>query len=143
MSYDLYLKDRVSGEVINLPFNHCMTGGMYRAQFENGQFSPMPTSEAWLNITFNYAKYYQEGAEGDNRFKVNGKNVGIKALNGKTGLESINMLDILIINIKHKYPKLECSDDYWEARPGNAIKPLYQLKTMAELRPDGVWEVQY
>ena len=31
-------------------------------------------------------------------------------------------------------------DDYWEATAANAIRPLYQLIAMAELRPDGVWD---
>ena len=30
--------------------------------------------------------------------------------------------------------------DYWEATAANAIKPLYQLMAMAQLRPDGVWD---
>lgn len=32
------------------------------------------------------------------------------------------------------------NDDYWEPTAANAIKPLYQLKALAEMRPDGVWD---
>ena len=31
-------------------------------------------------------------------------------------------------------------DDYWKATAANAVKPLYQLLAMAQLRPDGVWD---
>lgn len=31
------------------------------------------------------------------------------------------------------------TSDYWEATAANAIRPLYQLIAMAQLRPDGVW----
>lgn len=29
---------------------------------------------------------------------------------------------------------------YWLPTRANAIRPLYQLLTLAKLRPDGVWE---
>lgn len=29
---------------------------------------------------------------------------------------------------------------YWVATRENAIRPLYQLLAMAQMRPDGVWE---
>lgn len=33
------------------------------------------------------------------------------------------------------------TDNYWFPTAASALKPLYQLLTMAKLRPDGVWEV--
>ena len=30
--------------------------------------------------------------------------------------------------------------NYWEATAANAMKPLFQLIAMAELRPDGIWD---
>lgn len=30
--------------------------------------------------------------------------------------------------------------DYWEETAANAIRPLYQLLAMAQLRPDGIWD---
>ena len=44
MSYDIYLKDRVSDEVIQLPFAHVMTGGTYAADYDpmTGQFTAKP-----------------------------------------------------------------------------------------------------
>lgn len=32
------------------------------------------------------------------------------------------------------------NEDYWEPTAGNAIKPLYQLISFAQMRPDGIWD---
>lgn len=184
MSFDISLKDRVTGDVLELPFKHVMTGGTYRADYneKTGVFTPAPISEAELNVTYNYSNYYYEASKNDKRFG----DAGIRGLDGKTGLESITMLKDLITRIESKYKKngewivttrtkpraldedgneLNINDifsgkvivaktedysydisegntnDYWEATAANALKPLYQLLTMAELRPDGIWEV--
>ena len=62
MSYDIWLKDRVTEERIQLPVKHLMTGGTYRADYDErtGTFSPAAISDAWLNITYNYGRYYYE-----------------------------------------------------------------------------------
>ena len=49
MSYDIQLCDPVTREVLHLDAPHQMTGGTYAL---NG------TDECWLNITYNYAKFY-------------------------------------------------------------------------------------
>lgn len=66
MSYDIYLKDRVLGETIMLPIKHVMTGGTYQADYnpETKTFSSAAIRDAWLNITYNYGRYYYEAAEG-------------------------------------------------------------------------------
>lgn len=201
MSYDIYLKDRVSGETIELPIKHLMTGGMYKADYDpvTQTFSPAVTSEAWLNITYNYANYYYEATDGDPRFAHDEisrvysdgtigpveTEYGIRGIYGKSGAESIQMLKDMIQRIKDKYapdgewittkrkktrmidpdgneysdpvyaimhglPRTSeeyeidvCeapNEDYWEPTAGNAIKPLYKLIAIAELRPDGVWD---
>ena len=197
MSYDIDLKDRVTGEVIELPIKHVMIGGTYAADYDEktGIFTPKPISEAHLNITWNYSKYYYEATEGDDRFFGKTKddypdekerNLGICGIYGKTGAESIPMLKDMIVRITEKYSKdgewietereisgwirestgefVELSEligqskdgyiegtryeivseaansDYWKPTAGNAIKPLFQLITMAQLRPDGVWD---
>ena len=33
------------------------------------------------------------------------------------------------------------TSNYWYATAANALIPLYQLITMAKMRPDGVWDV--
>ena len=200
MSYDIWLKDRVTGERIQLPVKHLMTGGTYRADYDGrtGTFSPAAISDAWLNITYNYGRYYYEATDKDPRFEheeisayysdgATGPVVteyGIRGIYGKSGAESIDMLKDMIRRIESKYKvdrewiitsrertryldksgnevdfiyalqhREECSSekyveeisegpnhDYWEATAANAIKPLYQLMAMAQLRPDGVWD---
>ena len=180
MSYDISLKDRVTGETIELDNVHFMTGGT---------FAIGGTRELWLNITYNYADYYYEATDSDPRFANDnydgGVRYGIRGIYGKTGAESIPMLKDMITRIEGKYkcrdewittvrkktrmidpngneypdpihailhglPRTEeeyeievnegPNEDYWEPTAGNAIKPLYKLIAMAELRPDGVWD---
>ena len=56
-----------------------------------------------------------------------------------------------LLNLMKSNPKLPvvplvdgeiAGDDcgYWVATRENAIRPLYQLLAMAQMRPDGVWE---
>lgn len=180
MSYDIRLTEPSTGATIDLPFEHCMTGGTYKASYFDGNFEPLPDREAWLNITYNYSSYYYEATENDPRFAhdvisayyADGTigpvvtEYGIRGIYGKTGAESIPMLQDMISRIEEKYrpngewissmkmtydPKTceengekEISEgntsDYWMDTAANALKPLYQLLTMAKLRPDGVWE---
>jgi len=155
MSYDIDLKDPVTKEVIELPVKHLMLGSTYAVDYDpkTGQFSPKPTSEAHLAITYNYANYYYSASEGDYRFYGGlpddrpddevPRNLGIRGIYGKTGAESIPMLKDMIERIK-PMPDEECDDPdvrgYWKPTTENALKPLYQLIAMAELRPDGVWD---
>ena len=78
MSYDIKLTERVSGETILLTVKHIMTGGTYQADYDKltKTFTPAPIREAWLNITYNYSRYYYEATEGDERFyrKADGSN---------------------------------------------------------------------
>ena len=66
MSYDIRLKDPVTDETIQLPVKHLMTGGTYRADYDERTktFSPAAISDAWLNVTYNYGQYYYEATEG-------------------------------------------------------------------------------
>ena len=193
MSYDIYLIDQISEETIKLPIRHLMIGGTYRADYksETKTSTPAAIADAWLNITYNYARYYYEAAENDERFYGVGdyrekkhRNLGIRGIYGKTGMESLPMLDDMIARIEMKYKKngewistkrvnkiyrdsdgntchmpdvflhkekyteeeIETevwegpNDDYWMSTAANALKPLYQLRVFAGLRPDGVWK---
>lgn len=62
---------------------------------ESGVFTPALNTEAWLNITYNYGHYYYE---------VN-KEEGIREIYGKTGLDSIPMLEEMIAYLEKKYKK--------------------------------------
>lgn len=147
MSYDIYLKERATGETIELPVKHIMTGGTCCADYDEitGLFTVQATTEAWLNVTYNYTQYFRDATEGDSRFygeDVEGKyvNMGIRGIYGKTGAESIPMLKDMAERIQSKVATESIvSNDYWTASAANAVKPIYQLLAFAELRPDGVW----
>lgn len=119
MSYDICLVDPVSKDTLTVESPHQMTGGTYAVG---------GTTELWLNITYNYSKYYYEVYPDE----------GIRTIYGKSGAESIPLLENMIDKISEK--GTETDSDYWKPTRGNAIRPLYQLIAMAKLRPDGIWE---
>ena len=116
MSYDIELLDPVSKKVITVNSPHFMEGGTYQLG---------GSKEMWLNITWNYSKYY---------YKIMGKN-GIRSIYGKSGAESIPILEKAINKLGN-----DTDEDYWKATEGNAKKPLLQLIAMAKMRPDGIWD---
>ena len=118
MSWDVSLTDRVTGEVLHSDSPHMMRGGTFMLG---------GTTELWLNITYNYSKIYR-------RDSVFGKD-GIGTIFGKTGLESIPLLEKAIKALGD-----DVSKNYWEATEGNAKRPFVQLLTMAKMRPDGIWQ---
>lgn len=76
MSYDIYLCDHVTHKPLKADSTHFIAGGM-RAM--GG------TKELWLNVTYNYGHfYYRPEVFGDG---------GIRSIYGKTGAESIPMLE--------------------------------------------------
>jgi len=83
------------------------------------------TNHARLNITYNYAPHFR---------RVIDENKGIRALYGKTGAESLTILDGAIAALKN-----DTHEDYWEPTEGNAKAALMQLRALAAMRPDGVW----
>jgi hypothetical protein len=116
MSYDISLQDPVTKETIYFDVPHQVQGGTYAMG---------GTTEAWLNVTYNYSKHY---------YRVFGEN-GIRSIYGKTGAESVPILQDAIDKLGD-----EVSADYWEPTEGNAKKALYGLLAFAKLRPDGIWE---
>ena len=138
MSYDIYLCDPVTKETIELDSPHMMTGGTYAIG---------GTTEAWLNVTYNYADwYYLDGVFPE----IDGENKGIRTIYGMSGAESIHVLtgaiaaleardDDLPEKEKREYRR-DGATGYWMPTRTNAIKPLYQLLALAKLRPDGIWQ---
>ena len=69
---------------------------------------------------------------------------------GKSGAQSILILEEMIFWLENKYKvegkwihseRYEGPDEnYWSSTAANAIRPLYQLKTLAEMRPDCIWK---
>lgn len=116
MSYDITLNDAITGDTINFDTPHLLKGGLYAVG---------GTSEAWLNVTYNYDEHF---------YRIVDKDKGIRVLYGKTGAESIPILKNAIAQLKDNV-----SDDYWEATEGNAKRALINLLAFAQLRPDGIW----
>ena len=116
MSFDLYLKDPVTHETLQLDEPHQMKGGTYAVG---------GTTDCHLNVTYNYSPHFKEVGPD-----------GLRSLSGMTGAESIPLLKGVAAKLKDdKHP------DYWEATEGNAKAALLQLVALAQMRPDGIWEV--
>lgn len=110
MSYDISLKDPVTKKTIELNEPHFMQGGTYAMG---------GTKELWLNITYNYSHYYYEATDKDPRFAHDEVSCyysdgtkgpieteyGIRGIYGKSGAESIPMLEDMIRRITEKYQK--------------------------------------
>ena len=137
MSYDIYLKDRVGGNVLEFNTPHMMAGGCYQLG---------GTKEAWLNVTYNYSPLYRdvfepryfpehECASEAEDGKPAGYLYGIRSIYGLSGAESIPVLEAAISKLGD-----DVSSDYWEATEGNAKSALCQLLAMAQMRPDGIWD---
>jgi hypothetical protein len=133
VSYDISLTDAVTGEVLELDAPHQMRGGTYALG---------GTTEASLNVTYNYAPHFyrvlgdepagQEASCFGQMFASKGR--GIRKLYGMTGAQSIPLLDAAIAKLGN-----DVDSDYWAATEGNAKRALVQLRALAEMRPDGVW----
>ena len=65
MSYDLYLRDPVTHERLEVP-GHMMYGGNIKCEYLDmeGRYIPTVTTDAYLNITYNYGHYYYEAFPG-------------------------------------------------------------------------------
>lgn len=116
MSYDIYLNDPVTGGVIELDEPHQMRGGTYAVG---------GTTEAWLNVTYNYSDHY---------YRIMGEE-GIRTIYGMTGAESIPVLKAAIDELGD-----DVDPDYWKPTEGNAKRALCNLLALAQMQPDGVWD---
>jgi hypothetical protein len=115
MSYDLGLRDAITGESLTLDVPHQMRGGNYA-------IGGSPTAD--INITYNYSTFF---------YKVIPE--GIRSLYGMTGADSIPVLESAISQLGD-----DVSKDYWKATEGNAKRALMQCLALAKMRPDGVWD---
>ena len=117
MSYDVYMCDPVDRDnVIQFDEPH---------QIKCGTFAVEGTTEAWLNITYNYS---------DRLYRTMGEK-GIRSIYGLSGAESIPIIENAIKQLSD-----DVSEDYWEATEGNVKQALYGLLAFSKLRPDGIWD---
>lgn len=119
MSYWVSLTDPVSKETLRINTPHFIQGGTYQVG---------GSSELELNITYNYCKHYY----GDDKLGED----GLRGLSGKTGAETISILQRAINNLGD-----DVSEDYWAGTEGNAKQALCGLLAFAQMRPDGIWKV--
>jgi hypothetical protein len=117
MSYDIELVHPVTGQTMLLDQPHQMKGGTY---CWGG------TRNAELNITYNYAKHYCRVLDAIH---------GIRIIYDMTGAQSIPILDRAIAALGD-----DVTSDYWEPTEGNAKAALIQLRTLASMRPNGIWK---
>ncbi len=115
MSYDISLVDPITKDTLEPEEKHHMYGGTY---ITGG------TGEMSLNITYNYGVH----------FMGMGKK-GIRSIYGLSGAESIPILKKAISNLGD-----DVDDDYWKPTEGNAKRALIQLLSLAQMRPDGIWD---
>lgn len=115
MSYDIRLKNSDDTTAV-IEGGHDLRGGTYALG---------GTPDAWLNVTYNYAPHF---------YRVLGDK-GIRSIYGMTGRASIPVLSDAILRLA-----TDTSTDYWEATEGNARAALVNLRTLAELCPDAVWD---
>ena len=138
MSYDIYLRDPVSGETLQTDQPHQIRGGMYAMG---------GTREMWLNVTYNYACwYYKPGVFA----ATEQESKGIRTIYGMSGAQSIPVLKEAIKALESMSEDIsneerrECEEQgatgYWMPTRQNAIRPLYKLLAFAQIRPDGIWE---
>lgn len=115
MSYDIYLRDPNTEEVIDLETPHDLRGGTYA----------IGDTRAWLNVTYNYSKHF---------YKVFGKK-GVRTIYGMTGEKSISILKNAISQLKD-----DTTDNYWDSTEGNAKQALQNMLVLARACPNGVWD---
>lgn len=115
MSYDIHMSCKCCGQTLNAS-EHFQEGG---TQVIGG------TNECWLNITYNYSKYY---------YGTINKDDGIRWIYDKTGKECLPVLEKAIAKLGN-----EVDDNYWNATEGNAKNPLERLAKWCKEFPDGVF----
>lgn len=138
MSYDLHLRDQVTKEELKVP-PHMMHGGNIPCDVINGQLVPTSTTEAYLNITYNYSGYYydafpslEKDPEQYNKdrenYHIKETRGGIRTLNGMTGFDAIPILEEMIHRIECKYKTpdgwidTERNETWYENRNDNSLR---------------------
>jgi len=115
MSYDIHLEDE-KGERVLLDEPLGIRGGTYCIG---------GTREAWLNVTYNYSKFFYEHIDPD---------LGIRFLYGKKAADCIPILEKAIAALG-----TDRDSDYWKATAGNAGAALADLLTLAKASPNSIF----
>lgn len=94
---------------------------------EGGTVAVDGTTDAELNVTFNYAEYYYDHLDDED---------GLRALDGERAGDWIDDLEEAVEKLG-----TETTDDYWESTPGNAGRALEILLNWARRYPEATFEV--
>ena len=116
MSYDLYLIDPITREILEVDKKHHMKGGTYQVG---------GTNRLQMNVTYNYSPHLEKAFNDDE---------GIRSIYGMSGVESIPFIKAAMRKLKD-----DVSDNYWDSTEGNTKRALLNILTLAEMRPDGEW----
>lgn len=116
MSYDINLVDPITKETIKFDMPHQIKGGNYAVG---------GTTEAWLNITYNYSEHF---------YRTMGKK-GIRTIYGLTGAKAIPILKKAVAKLGD-----DIDDDYWKPTQGNAKQALLGLLSFAQIQPNGIFQ---
>ncbi len=108
MSYDIKLIDKNTKETLKLSKPRLATSGTYQVEYDQNtdRWYLAVQSDARINITYNYSRYYCEATENDKNFAWDDDgeiSYGIRGLYGKTALESYLLLITMILRIMDKY----------------------------------------
>jgi hypothetical protein len=126
MSYDIYIKN-TDGKTVELSLAHNLQGGTYCVG---------GTTEATLNVTYNYSEFLREALGPE----------GVRSIYGKTIMEGIQLLGQGIKKLRDEYntKALVRSEDYWEPTVGNTVKAMTDLICLGSIAyaecPDAIWE---
>ena len=159
MSYDLYLRDPVTRERLQVP-GHLMHGGNIPCAQIDGHLVPTTTTEAYINITYNYNSYYHEAFPGASEkpeeqaqhekdceaFGIQDEQGGIRSLNGLSGAQAIPLLQEMIRRIERRYRDVEGWIDterehvWYESRKDrrSTRTPTEMFIELLHLRRDGL-----
>lgn len=116
MSYDFYLNDPVTHARIQVP-GHMMHGGIMPCEHINGQLVPTTTTEAHINMTYNYSRYYYEALpsmnedEGDRdqydrdaeTYGIISEYRGVRSICDMSGAQAVPLLEEMIRRIEDRY----------------------------------------
>ena len=91
---------------------------------EGGTFTLGGSSEAHVNITYNYSSLFIKAG------------ICIREFTGLNGSHTIPLLEEALKKLDG-----EPDEDYWRATPGNAAIALRRLLLWARQHPEGTWRV--
>ena len=94
---------------------------------EGGTYVLGGTTDASLNITYNYSKYFYEFLDTEK---------GLRGLDGKKAQDVISKLENAVKGLG-----TEKDADYWKATPGNAGHSLSILLQWAKQHPNATFKV--